>query len=692
MPDQKNLIIAIALSVAILLGWQFFVEGPRIAEEQARQEAAQQAGEASGPTGVARDGLDAGTRDLTGGPTLGGARSRDAVLEEAPRIRIDTPRLHGSFSLVGAQLDDLTLADYRETVDPDSPEIVLLSPRGAPNPYFADFGWLAAEGVPVPGPDTRWRSDAEVLSPDNPATLTWDNGQGLVFERTVAVDRDYLFTITDRVINEGGETVQLAPYGRVLRFGTPETLGFFILHEGPYGVFDTTLNEFSYSTLRDDEEIRRDSTGGWLGFTDKYWLVSLVPDQQATVDARFSHRLEGDEDRYFSTFRSEQQVLEPGGTIETTNRLFAGAKEVQLIDRYSETYGIENFDLAIDFGWFYFMTKPFFYALAWINGIVGNFGVAILIFTVAIKLVFFPLANKSYKAMSKMKALQPQMQEIRERYTDDRQRMNQEIMDLYKREKVNPASGCLPILIQIPVFFALYKVLFVTIEMRHTPFFGWIQDLSAPDPTSIFNLFGLLPFQPPDPLMIGVWPLIMGVTMFLQQKLNPAPADPIQQKIFMALPIVFTFLLARFPAGLVIYWAWNNTLSIAQQWLIMRRHGVKPGGGTVDKPSEAPPSAERRKKKAEGGAKPAPAGAAASDPARDAADEAADGAYAAEAAADGEPAAAEAGADEAKGATGDDPGSDKPSGGKSSGDKPASGKTAVRSAPRKKKGQSRARR
>jgi len=691
MPDQKNLIIAIALSVAILLGWQFFVEGPRIAEEQARQQAASEADETAGPEGVARDPLDAGARDLTGDPALGATASRDGALADAPRIPIDTPRLHGSLSLVGSRLDDLTLADYRETVDPESPEIVLLSPRGAPNPYFADFGWLAGEGVSVPGPDTRWTTDAEVLSPDSPVTLTWDNGAGLVFERTVAVDDDYMFTITDRVANQGAEAVQLAPYGRVLRFGTPDTLGFFILHEGPYGVFDTTLNEFSYGTLRDDGEIRRDSTGGWLGFTDKYWLVSLVPDQQATVDARFSHRLEGDQDRYFSTFRAAERLVEPGGTVEATNRLFAGAKEVQLIDRYAETYGIENFDLAIDFGWFYFLTKPFFYALAWINGIVGNFGVAILIFTVFIKLLFFPLANKSYAAMSKMKALQPQMQELRERHGDDRQRMNQEIMELYKREKVNPASGCLPILIQIPVFFALYKVLFVTIEMRHTPFFGWIQDLSAPDPTSMFNLFGLLPFQPPEPLMIGIWPLIMGVTMYLQQKLNPAPADPIQQKIFMALPIVFTFLLARFPAGLVIYWAWNNTLSIAQQWLIMRRHGVKPGGGTVAKPAAAPPSAQRKKKRGEApDPAAAPAGAAAStDAAREAADEAADGAGTAR---DGG-APGEARTEAATGtdpSAGDGEGAAAPAGRQKAA--AASNKTAVRSAPRKKKGQSRARR
>ncbi|NBB82816.1 MAG: membrane protein insertase YidC [Alphaproteobacteria bacterium] len=598
MADQKNLILAIVISVTILLGWQFLIEAPKQAERQAALEAQQaQEEQAGSPEGVAPVTGDPGAGDLTD-QLMAEPVSRDAALAEAPRVRIDTPRLHGSLSLVGARVDDLTLADYHETPDPSSPEIVLLSPRGAPSPYYADFGWVAQSGIAVPGPTTEWSTDAEVLEPGAPVLLTWENGQGLTFEREIAVDDEYMFTVTDRVVNDSGEAVTMAPYGRVLRFGTPDTLGFFILHEGPYGVFEETLREYGYGDLRDGDDTAETTTGGWLGFTDKYWLVALVPDQETQVETDFRHVAPSGEDRYLATYRGPDQMVPAGGAIETTGRLFAGAKEVRVVDMYETELGIANFDLAIDFGWFYFMTKPFFYALQWINGIVGNFGVAILIFTVLIKLVFFPLANKSYSAMSKMKALQPQMTQIRERFGDDRQRMNMEMMELYKREKVNPASGCLPILIQIPVFFALYKVLFVTIEMRHAPFFGWIQDLSAPDPTSIFNLFGLLPFTPPDILMIGVWPLIMGVSMYLQQKLNPAPADPIQQKIFMALPIVFTFILAGFPAGLVIYWAWNNTLSIAQQWVIMRRHGVKIGGG-VDKPAHAPPSATRKKKKGE---------------------------------------------------------------------------------------------
>ena len=602
MPDQKNLILAIVVSIIILVGFQFLLEPAP--DERARPE---QATEASADLGLSQgdEGVPAGATDGLSGagdpgnveiPTLPGEMRtmpdpRDIALAttEGERIEVNTPRVHGSISLLGGRLDDLTLADYRLTPDPESPEIVLLSPRGSANPYYTVFGWRATNlGVPTPQADTPWTADRTVLDEVNPVTLSWDNGAGLLFEREIALDENYMFTVIQRVTNVGNEAQALNPYSRVLRFGTPETLGFFILHEGPYGVFDGTLEEYNYSDLEDEGRIEYQTTGGWLGFTDKYWLVSLVPDQAEPVHAEFSHQIvDANVDLYAATFIGQQMRLGPGETVESTSRVFAGAKEVSLIDSYGRTYSIDNFDLSIDFGWFYFLTKPFFYALTWINGVVGNFGVAILIFTVLIKLVFFPLANKSYRAMSKMKALQPEMMKLRDRFKDDRQRMNTELMALYKREKVNPASGCLPILIQIPVFFALYKVLFVTIEMRHAPFFGWIQDLSAPDPTSIFNLFGLIPWDPPQLLTIGIWPIIMGATMYLQQKLNPAPTDPIQQRIFMALPFVFTLMLAHFPAGLVIYWAWNNALSILQQWVIMRRMGVSIGGGVVGAPAGA---------------------------------------------------------------------------------------------------------
>ncbi len=575
MPDQKNLILAIVLSLMILLAFNFLFEGPRIREQQAQQAEQQQ------PDGEAAPDLPAAGPGLTGDAPRQ-AETRAAALATGPRVTIDTPRLHGSLSLFGGRIDDLTLADYRETVEPDSAEIVLLSPREAPRPYYAYFGWVAdGAAVSTPGPDTEWTANVDALTVDTPVTLTWDNGQGLLFSREISVDEDYMFTIAQRVTNRGRDGVTLAPYGRVLRVGTPDTLGFFILHEGPYGVLDGTLKEYDYDDLRDDGEINQQSTGGWLGFTDKYWLVALIPDQTGAADSQFAYRQDGDDDRYFATYQSDTVALAPGASVTYTSRLFAGAKVVQMIDGYQDSIGIDKFDRAIDWGWLYFLTKPIFFGLTYINDVVGNFGVAILVLTVFIKLLLFPLANKSYRSMSKMKALQPQMLELRERFSDDRQRLNMEMMQLYKQQKVNPASGCLPILVQIPVFFALYKVLFVTIEMRHAPFFGWIQDLSAQDPTTVFNLFGLIPFTPPDILMIGVWPLLMGFTMWLQQKLNPPPTDPMQQKIFAALPIVFTFMLARFPAGLVIYWAWNNTLSITQQWVIMRSLGVKIGGGVV---------------------------------------------------------------------------------------------------------------
>jgi len=566
MTDQRNLLLAIVLSIAILLGFQFLYEGPKVQQRQAEQaRQTEQTVNVPAPTAQAPEA----------------PKDRPQLLAEqfaaGTRVKIATPSLHGSVNLLGGRIDDLTLANYHVTPDPKSPEIVLLSPAGAPNGYYAEFGWVPEDrSVPTPDANTRWTAQGTELTPDKPLVLTWDNGKGLVFERTVAVDPDYMFTITQRVRNTGSAPVKLLPYSLVSRHGTPYTEGFYILHEGPLGVFDGKLYETKYDDLKSAKTVTKQTTGGWIGITDKYWLVSLVPDQKAPVTARFLHNTRGTEDRYQVDAMADQPLeVAPGATAEQTARLFAGAKQVKLLDAYAEKYGITNFDLAIDFGWFYFLTKPFFYALDMLARLIGNFGVAILIFTVIVKAVFFPLANKSYHAMAKMKKLQPQMQQLRERFDDDKARLNQEMMALYKREKVNPMAGCLPILIQIPVFFALYKVLFVTIEMRHAPFYGWIHDLSAPDPTTIFNLFGLIPWNPPAMLMLGAWPLIMGVTMYLQQKMNPAPPDPVQQKVFAFLPVVFTFMLASFPAGLVIYWAWNNLLSIIQQWIIMRQDGVK---------------------------------------------------------------------------------------------------------------------
>ncbi|MEQ9331684.1 membrane protein insertase YidC [Thalassobaculum sp.] len=580
MTDQKNMILAIVLSVIILLGFQFLVEKPKIEQQrvqQAQEQAQQQA--AGGSTVPAPGGTSSGTAPAVPGSAAAVAtgETREAALAMSPRVMIDTPRIQGSIALKGARIDDVVLTDYRLTIVPKSPPIHLLDPTGLQHPYYAEFGWVAASGetVALPTPETVWTASADTLAPGKPVTLSWDNGQGLTFERVVAVDADYLFTVSQRVVNRTDAPVTLYPYGLLSRGGTPNTVDFYILHEGPLGVFDDTLTEFKYADLREDGDVAKTATGGWIGITDKYWLAALVPGQGQSWAYNFRYTDRNRTDRYQVDFLGGAQEIAAGGSAAVENHLFAGAKEVKLLDRYEERYGIANFDLAIDFGWFYFLTKPFFYVLTYLHGVLGNFGLAILGLTIIIKLLFFPLANKSYKSMAKMKELTPKLTEMREKYGDDKQRLNQEMMALYKREKVNPAAGCLPILVQIPVFFALYKTLFVSIEMRHAPFYGWIKDLSAPDPTSMFNLFGLIPWDPPQFLMIGAWPLAMGLTMFLQQKLNPQPADPVQAKVFMFLPVMFTFLLGHFAAGLVIYWTWNNLLSIAQQAVIMRRMGIR---------------------------------------------------------------------------------------------------------------------
>lgn len=569
--EQRNLILAIAVSMAILLGYQFLFDSPPPPPAPTGEQAAAP-GAPPGP-GVAVPGAAPASGQQAPAP------SRAEALAAVPRVRISTPSLHGSIALQGSRIDDLTLVEFHEKPDRSSPEIVLLSPPSAPRPYYAEFGWVPAAGqsAALPGSDTVWQASGEVLTPGSPVVLTWDNGQGLRFTRTVTVDEDYLFTVVQRIENASDAPVTLHPYGLISRVGRPADFqDMYILHEGMLGVLDSTLKEVDYSEIEEEGKEQASSTGGWIGMTDKYWLTAVVPGKAEPVTMRFSHRAEAAGPKYQTDFLGAAVTVQPGAAIEDTNRLFAGAKEVELLDAYSETYGIDRLDLAIDFGWFYFLTKPFFYILKFFNGLFGNFGLAILALTVIVKALLFPLANKSYKAMSKMKKLQPEVQKLQERFADDRARMNQELMALYKREKANPVAGCLPVFIQIPVFFALYKVLYGTIEMRHAPFYGWIHDLSAPDPTTIFNLFGVIPWDPPAFLMIGVWPLIMGITMFLQQKLNPQPTDPIQAKMFTFLPIVFTFLLATFPAGLVIYWAWSNTLSIIQQWVIMRRMGVKP--------------------------------------------------------------------------------------------------------------------
>ncbi|MFG1432188.1 membrane protein insertase YidC [Xanthobacter sp. V2C-8] len=594
MSDNRNMIIAIAMSVAILIGWQYFfgmpqAERQRQAAEQQRIAAQHEAQKAEGATPAssaapAPGAVPGAVPQAGGAPGVTKPMTREQAVDAAPRALIETPRLKGSISLRGARVDDLLLTEYHETVDPKSPNIVLLSPSGAPNPFYAEFGWASAAGagVKVPGPDTVWTSAGGALTPEAPLVLTWDNGEGLTFRRTFTVDDHYMFAVKDEVDNKTATAVTLYPYALVSRHGVPHTSGFYILHEGLIGVLgDNGLQEVTYAKMDKEKPQTFSATGGWLGITDKYWAATVIPEQNVKFDAKFSSAMLGGVQTFQTDFLAAPKTVEPGASIASRSQLFAGAKVVQVVDGYQKTYGIDRFDLLIDWGWFYFITKPLFLALDWIYKLVGNFGVAILIVTVILKGIFFPLANKSYASMAKMKAVQPELTAIRERYADDKAKQQQAMMELYKKEKINPVAGCLPIVIQIPVFFALYKVLFVTIEMRHAPFFGWIRDLSAPDPTTVFNLFGLIPWDPGSVpvlgayLMLGAWPIIMGITMWVQMKLNPAPPDPTQQVIFNWMPVIFTFMLAHFAAGLVIYWAWNNTLSVAQQALIMRRNGVK---------------------------------------------------------------------------------------------------------------------
>jgi YidC/Oxa1 family membrane protein insertase len=532
----------------------------------------------------------------------------------------------GSINLRGGRLDDLRLNDFHETVDRASPTIVLLSPTGTPitpgdphtgvdsqGPYFAEFGWLGDAAGQTPGPDTVWTAPAGAkLTTTAPAVLTFDNGAGLTFKRTIAIDDNYMFTVTDSVENRTGAAVNLTPYGRVTRIGEVHTSGYFILHEGMIGVFgDEGLQEYTYKNLTKTPEFAaKPATDGWLGVTSKYWAATLIPEKGRSFDGRFTRSQPAAaagqaeaEPQYQADFRSAPVSVPAGGSAETTNRLFAGAKQVSLLRDYRDRLGIDRFDLLIDWGWFYFITKPMFFVIDWFYHLLGNFGLAILAVTVCVKLIFFPLANKSYKSMSGMKKVQPQMAELRERFKDDKMKQQQALMELYKKEKINPISGCWPMVLQIPVFFSLYKVLFVTIEMRHAPFFGWIQDLSAPDPSHIFNLFGLLPYNPAlipvigSFLAIGIWPVIMGITMFVQMRLNPTPTDPAQQVIFTWMPVIFTFMLASFPAGLVIYWAWNNTLSVIQQYVIMRRQGVDVNlWGNISSTFKKKPKAEAKAK------------------------------------------------------------------------------------------------
>jgi YidC/Oxa1 family membrane protein insertase len=614
MTDNRNTILAVILSGLVLIAWQFFYNVPQMEKQRAAQQAQSQIAKSATPaagTTAPSTVPEAGTSPAPSAATPATSQpasaaavvDREVAIAAVPRVKIDTPRLSGSISLKGARIDDLSLVQFRETVDPSSPAIELYSPSGTANPFYAEFGWVPASGssVRLPDRETLWQQEgSNSLTPSAPVTLKYENGDGLTFRRTIAVDDRYLFTIKDEVTNVGTAPVTLYPFALISRHGTPKVAGYYILHEGLIGYLgDQGLQEYTYKKIDDAPPLLNrngakgyefTATDGWLGITDKYWASALLPQTNARVKASYSSSQIGTIKTYQTDYLEDPQTIAIGGTGSTDTRLFAGAKEASVVGLnfpiggfggYNKELGLNHFDLMIDWGWFYFITKPMFLALDFFYHLVGNFGIAILLVTVLVKLLFFPLANKSYASMAKMKSVQPQLAALKERYPDDKVKQQQEMMEIYKKEKINPIAGCLPVALQIPVFFSLYKVLFVTIEMRHAPFYGWIKDLSAPDPTNLFTLFGLLHFDPTQlPLFghylaLGVWPIIMGITMWFQMKLNPAPPDPTQKMIFAWMPLIFTFMLAGFPAGLVIYWAWNNTLSVLQQSFIMRRNGVK---------------------------------------------------------------------------------------------------------------------
>ena len=561
--ENRNVIIAVILSTAILIGWSMYFENP----DEAQRKRLEIQGKTETQTNIQKPETPQTTK---ANPTK--AISRGEALKEGDRVSIENSNLAGSISLRGAIIDDIVLKNYRETLDKNSKPIVVLSPKKSDEGYFVESGWATTKSdIKVPDNNSIWQiKDGKKLTPTSPVTLEWNNREGIIFSKKIEVDNKYLFKITETIRNEKNKTIELFHYSQITKNTKPTTENFYILHEGLIGVVDKNLKEETYSTIEKEKKTYAGKSG-WFGITDKYWMSAIIPESGKSFKGEYSFA-----NSYKANFIiSEPTIANPQKSTSATLKIFIGAKEVYPIDNYTEIEKIDRFDLSIDWGWFYFITKPLFFVIDYIFKIVGNFGVAIVILTLIVRILFFPLNNYSFKSMAKMKVLQPETLRIKELYKDDVKRTQQEMMALYKREKVNPLSGCLPILIQIPIFFAVYKMLFVTLEMRHAPFFGWIKDLSAADPTTIFNLFGLIPWNPPSFLMIGVWPILMGITMYFQMKLNPTPPDPIQAKIFAFFPLIMTVMLATFPSGLVVYWTVSNVLTMAQQYYIMKKTTVK---------------------------------------------------------------------------------------------------------------------
>ncbi|MDA9723284.1 membrane protein insertase YidC [Candidatus Pelagibacter sp.] len=557
--DTKNVIAAISLSAAVIILYSLFFAPPVVDQKN-----------------ISNDKNTSSQNSSSDAPSLAQDEkiikiSRDEALEENERILFENDKIKGSISLLGSSIDDLTFKNYTNTLNGDD-NVVLLNPKQSENGYYVETGWATTnKNIDLPNSKTLWEIEGnKKLTPNSSVKLSWKNNQNIKFTKEISIDNQYLFDIKQTIENNSDKTYNFYPYGQIIRNIAPEVTNFYILHEGLIGVFDDQLVEEDYDDI-EEKKYSINANTGWLGVTDKYWIASLIPENGKSFRSDFDYK-----NKFRANF-IETDATEIGANEIKTNsiRAIVAAKEVNVIDGYAETENISKFDLAIDWGWFYFIVKPLFFAIQYFFNLAGNFGIAIIMITACIRLVFFPLANYSFKSMAKMKVLQPEMTRLKELHKEDKMKLQQEMMALYKREKVNPISGCLPIFIQIPFFFAIYKVLFVTIEMRHQPFFGWIKDLSERDPTSIFNLFGLIPWDPPSFLLIGVWPCLMGISMWMQQKLNPTPPDPVQAKIFMFFPLFLTVILAPFPAGLVIYWTINNILTMAQQYIIIKRTTVK---------------------------------------------------------------------------------------------------------------------
>ena len=560
--EFKNVVLAIVLSFAVLLSWSLFFETPQVEKQNENQQ-----------TEVVKKNNTTNS-DVPTVDTKNGAQaiSRENSIKGSDRFYFENKNVKGSIALKGALIDDIIFKNYKEEIN-DNRKVVYLNPKETKDGYFIETGWATSnlEKASVPSPDSEWKVKGnKKLLPGNPVIIEWNNKSGLIFRKKIELDDKFLFKVTQEVQNNTKEKVELYPYAQITRNQSPDITNFYILHEGFIGVFDEQLEEIDYDDIKEKKE-KYSAEEGWLGITDKYWMTALVPENDQSFKAEFLYK---------NAFKAnyilnKPIVVSPSSSKTAETKVFVAAKEVRVVDGYAESENIKKFDLVIDWGWFYFFTKPLFFVMDYLFHLTKNFGIAIVLVTAAVRMLFFPLANYSFRSMAKMKILQPEMLRLKELHKDDKVKIQQEMMALYKREKVNPLSGCLPILIQIPFFFAIYKMLFISLEMRHQPFFGWIKDLSAQDPTSIFNIFGLIPWDPPSFLIIGVWPILMGATMFLQQKLNPTPPDPIQAKIFMFFPLFLTIILAPFPSGLVVYWTINNILTIAQQWIIIKRTTVK---------------------------------------------------------------------------------------------------------------------